>query len=53
MTITPEEAFVINHIRQIGYGNLSVFVQNGVPIRIERTTESILVVKAINTVKPL
>ncbi len=49
MKITPEEAFVINHIRQMGYGNLSIFVQNGAPIRIEKTTESILVIKAINT----
>lgn len=48
MNLTPEETFVINHIRTLPYGHVSVFVQNGVPIRIEKTTESILI-----TVKPV
>lgn len=40
-TLSAQETSLIKHIRELGYGSVTVFIQNGVPIRIEQIKESI------------
>lgn len=41
LNLTPQEISLIRHIRELKYGSVTVFIQNGVPIRIEQIKESI------------
>lgn len=40
-TLTPQESMLISHIRELDCGSVTIFIQNGVPVRIEQITESI------------
>lgn len=39
--LSPQEESLIKHIRGLKYGSVTVFIQNGTPIRIEQIKESI------------
>lgn len=39
--LTASEKCLIKLIREMGYGSLTVFIQNGVPVRAEKIKESI------------
>lgn len=39
--LSSKEKCLIKLIRETGYGSLTVFIQNGVPVRVEQIKESI------------
>jgi len=41
MDVTSQEKSLIEYMREFGYGDITVIIQNGQPIRIERIKESI------------
>lgn len=39
--LSAQEKCLLKIIREMGYGTLTVFIQNGVPVRVEQIKESI------------